>query len=92
MANEDDMARLERIEVEVGRLEEKVDALSLQFAQVQTDIKKLGERYDDGMGRMSEESKDLMRRSDAKWALHDLAIRNHGTRIIAVEQRRSRRG
>lgn len=106
MASEDDMARLKRLEVKVERLEEaverldektdrlegKMDGLGIQFEQVRTDIKKLGEGYDAGMRRIAEEIKDLGRRWDAKWAPHDLAIRNHGTRITALEQRRSRRG
>ena len=85
MATEDDMARLKRIE-------EKLDGLGVQFEEVRTDIKKLGESYDAGMRRISEEIKDLGRRWDAKGTLHDLAIRNHGTRITAIEQRRPRRG
>ena len=99
MASEDDMARLNRLEVKadrleetVDRLEEKLDGLGIQFEQVRIDIKRLGESYDAGMKRISEEIKDLGRRWDAKWAPHDLAIRNHGTRITALEQRRSRRG
>ncbi len=83
MATEDDMARLKQ-------LEEKMDGLGIQFEKVREDIKKLGEGYEDGMRRVSEEIKDMGRHWDHKWSPHDLAIRNHDKRIRVLERRRPR--
>jgi hypothetical protein len=91
MANEDDMEKSGPIELRLKRVESKVDRVEQMLEKVGDDIKKLGEGYDDGMRRISDEIKDLNRQWKSKWSPHDLAIRNHGKRISALEQRRSRR-
>ena len=85
MATEDDMAKLKQ-------LEEKMNGLGVQFEKVREDIKKLGEGYEDGMRRVSEEIKDIGRNWDHKWSPHDLTLRNHEKRIGVLERRRPRPG
>jgi predicted nuclease with TOPRIM domain len=87
--------RLVRVEEKVDALSDKVDTLSdkfdgltIQFEKVRDDIKKLGEGYEDGMRRLSTEIKNINRRWSEKWSPHDLAIKDHGKRITALEQRR----
>ncbi len=63
------------------------DGLTIQFEKVRDDIKKLGEGYEDGMRRLSTEIKNINRRWAEKWSPHDLAIKDHGKRITALEQR-----
>ena len=92
MANEDTMATLERVELRLKKVESKVARVEQLLEKVGDDIKKLGEGYEDGLRRISAEVKDLNRQWTSKWSPHDLAIRNHGKRISALEQRRSRRG
>ena len=86
--------RLVRVEEKVDALSDKVDTLSdkfdgltIQFEKVRDDIKKLGEGYEDGMRRLSTEMKNINEQWAAKWSPHDLAIKDHGKRITALEQR-----
>lgn len=84
--NGDDMnERLVRVESKVDGLSDKFD---IQFEKVREDIQKLGEGYEQGLKAISRQISDLDRRWAAKWSPHDLAIKDHGKRITALEQRR----
>ena len=73
-------------------LEQKLDELKnankIEFERVREEIKKLGEGYEDGLRQISKQLQDLDERWAKKWTPHDLALKNHGKRIAALEQSR----
>jgi archaellum component FlaC len=87
--------RLERVEVKVDDLDRKVEGLDgkveglkIQFEQVREDIKKLGEGVDQGFKAIARQMRNLDRKWSDKWDTHDLALKDHGGRISALEQRK----
>jgi hypothetical protein len=82
---------LERLEGKIDALDKKVDALGnamkVQFEQVREDIKTLGEGYEQGLKQIARQISDLGAKWSDKWSLHDIALKNHGKRITALERR-----
>jgi hypothetical protein len=83
MTNDNDMT--EGLE---PKLDELTNANKIEFERVREDIKKLGEGYEDGLRQISKQLQDLDARWAEKWTPHDLALKNHGKRITALEQQR----
>ena len=91
----DDMnERLVRVEEKVDALSDRVDGLSdkfdgltIHFEKVREDIQKLGEGYEQGLNAISRQISDMDQRWAEKWSTHDLAIKDHGIRFTALEQR-----
>ena len=88
---DDVIARLERVEKKVDALDKKVDeqgnGTKIQFEKVREDIKKLGEGYEQGLKQIARQIKSLGKEWSDKWTPHDMALKDHGKRITALEQR-----
>lgn len=84
--------KVTKLDERVTNFERKFDdhatEKKIQFEQVREDIRKLGEGYKSGLKAISRQIKNLDRRWSEKWSTHDLALTDHGKRIIALEQRR----
>ena len=77
----------ERVDALAGKVDALADKVEIRFERVQEDIQKLGEGYEEGLNAISRQISDLDRRWAEKWSPHDLAIKDHGQRITALEQR-----
>jgi predicted nuclease with TOPRIM domain len=101
--NGNDMnARLARVETKLDQLDKKVERLETtvtdlgnatktRFEDVREDIKKLGEGYEQGLKAIASQIAQVGRQWEDKWIPHDLAIKDHGRRITALERRRHRK-
>jgi len=69
------------------RVDELANATKIQFEKVREDIKKLGEGYEQGLKQIARQIKSLGKEWSDKWTPHDMAIKDHGKRISALEQR-----
>ena len=69
------------------RVDELANATKIQFEKVREDLKKLGEGYEQGLKQISRQIKDLDKKWSEKWTPHDMALKDHGKRITALEQR-----
>jgi len=86
---DDVIERLERVEKTVDSIDKKLDAVEkkgdefadatkIQFENVREDIKKLGERYEQGLRSISNQIKELDQSWKSTWSTHDLALKDHG--------------
>ena len=69
------------------RVDELANATKIQFERVREDLKKLGEGYEQGLKQIARQIKSLGKEWSDKWTPHDMAIKDHGKRISALEQR-----
>jgi gas vesicle protein len=81
---DDVIENLERIDKKFDELE---NANKIRFERLREDIKKLGEGYQQGLKQISRQIKDLDKKWSDKWTPHDMALKDHGKRITALEQR-----
>jgi len=90
--------KVDALDKKVDALDKKVDALDkkvdeqgngtkIQFEKVREDIKKLGEGYEQGLKQIARQIKSLGKEWSDKWTPHDMALKDHGKRITALEQR-----
>jgi chromosome segregation ATPase len=95
--------RLDKVDSRLDRLETKVDVLGAELSdvkarmatkaeleQVRDDMKRLAEAQQAGFQQLSRQMVDFGKHWDMKWAVHDLAIRDHGKRIARLERRSSK--
>jgi chromosome segregation ATPase len=70
------------LKAEVSRL-----ATKAEVEQLRDDIRALAEAQQAGFQQLSRQMVDFGKHWDMKWAVHDLAIRDHGKRIARLERR-----
>ena len=83
--------KVDTLDKRVNSLDKKVDeqgnATRIQFEKVREDIKKLGEGYEQGLKQIARQLTSLNAKWSEKWTPHDIALKDHGKRITALEQR-----
>jgi chromosome segregation ATPase len=79
------------VEMKVDAVDKKVDELGnatkIRFEKIGEDLKKLGEGYEQGLKQIARQIKNLDAKWSEKWTPHDMALKDHGKRITALEQR-----
>jgi chromosome segregation ATPase len=82
--------RFERLETRFERLETRFDGLQVEVEHIRDDVRKLAGGQDALSKQIGREVADAIKPVMDLLAAHDLAIRDHGTRIAKLERRAGR--